>query len=359
MITLIAALLAATSINEPASLAAPASDAAGAAHIAETRVYHIRQTVGLHDVPADAREVRLWVPVPADGAWQRVLDRRVVDAPSGWTLEKQPESDGEMIVVKTKPQGTAQQGTVQVVVETTVVRQSPTFDLASKGSSDLQAKLFAEELRGDAPLMTPDPAVLALAEKACAGETDLRRKVVKLLDAVAEVADHYSKDPSKPNCGRGAAEDCMTNGGGCCTDLHSLFIAAARSQGVPARMQFGYRLKADKEDTEYDPSYRCWVEYFLPSAGWVPTDIVVADAGEPAARPAQYGTLDARRVWLWQGRSLDLVPKQSGGPIETMLCGWAEIDGEPVDVLPAADGTPSKLRRTIRFKELTQKDVAK
>jgi hypothetical protein len=182
---------------------------------------------------------------------------------------------------------------------------------------------------------------------------------VKLLDAVADVADHYSKDATKPHCGRGAAEDCMTNGGGCCTDLHSLFIAAARSQGVPARMQFGYRLKPDKADTDYDPSYRCWVEFFLPDAGWVPTDIVVADAGEAAARPAQYGTLDARRVWLWQGRSLELVPKQSGAPIETMLCGWAEIDGVPVDVLPAADGTPSKLRRTIRFKELASKDAAK
>ena len=69
--------------------------------------------------------------------------------------------------------------------------------------------------------------------------------------------------------------------------------------------------------------------------------------------------LDARRVWLWQGRGLDLVPKQNGEPIQTMLCGWAEIDGKPVDVLPAADGSPSKLRRTIRFKELTPKEAGK
>ncbi len=322
--------------------------------LAETRIYSIRQTVALHDVPSDAREVRLWVPVPTDGAWQHVLDRRVVEAPGGWTLEKQPVSDAEMVVVRTKAQGT-----VQVVVETKVARQSPIFDLGAAGSNEIQKELFTEELRLDAPLMSADPKVLELASKACAGETDLRRKVVKLLDAVADVADHYSKDPSKPSCGRGAAEDCMTNGGGCCTDLHSLFIAAARSQGVPARMQYGYRLNPAKEGTEYDPSYRCWIEYYLPGQGWVPTDLVVADAGEPVARKTQYGTLDARRVWLWQGRGLELVPRQKGPPIETMSAGWAEIDGMPVDVLPAEDGSPSKLRRTITFQDLTPKSEAK
>ena len=124
-------------------------------------------------------------------------------------------------------------------------------------------------------------------------------------------------------------------------------------------MQYGYRLKSEKEDTDYDPSYRCWVEYFLPGSGWVPTDIVVADAGDTSARAANYGTLDARRVWLWRGRGVDLAPQQKGEPIQTMLCGWAEIDGQTVDVLPGKDGSPSKLRRSIRFQDLTPKVAAK
>jgi hypothetical protein len=355
MSTLLASFLALAAASGSTGAASTNSDALGSApRFADARLYEIRQTVTLHDVPADAREVRLWVPVPADGAWQQVLDRRVVEAPPGWRLEKQPASDGEMVFVQTDARSS-----IQVVVETTVARQAPVFDLAAEGPSDLQPELFAEELRKDAPLMAIDADVAALASKACAGETDPRRKVVKLLDAVADLADHYSKDASKPSCGRGAAGDCMKNAGGCCTDLHSLFVAAARASGIPARIQFGYRLKADKEGTEFDPSYRCWVEYFLPRAGWVPTDIVVADADEPAARAPRYGTLDARRVWLWRGRSLELVPRQAGAPIETMLCGWAEIDGVPVDVLPAADGTPSKLRRTVRFQDVTESSSKK
>jgi hypothetical protein len=182
-------------------------------------------------------------------------------------------------------------------------------------------------------------------------------QVGKLMNHVMAVADHYSKNPNVPKCGLGDAKACLAQGGGCCTDLHSLFIACARAAKVPARMQYGYRLNATKENTEYDPSYRCWVEYYLPGAGWVPTDIVVADAGEPAARAASYGTLDARRVWLWEGRGFDLVPKQTGGPIRTMTCGWADIDGAVVDVLPAKDGSPSKLTRTITFQDLTPKEA--
>lgn len=349
ILALLSALALALPLRADSAAQSPAPGATNAPRILETRLYRIRQTVKLSDIPAGEHEVRLWVPVPADGAYQHVLDRRVIEAPAGWMLEHQPQSGAEMIV-----SGGRQSGSLQVVVETTLQRQSPAFDLGA-AAGELQPALFAEELRQDAPLMSVDPQVLELSRRACSGETDAARKVVRLLDAVADAADHYSKDPSKPKCGRGAAQDCLANGGGCCTDLHSLFIAAARAAHIPARMQYGYRLKADKENGEYDPSYRCWVEFYLAGSGWVPTDLVFADAGTPAERRQAYGMLDARRVWLWEGRSLELVPRQQGGPIETMSCGWAEIDGVPVDVLPAKDGSPSKLSRTILFQDLTPK----
>ncbi|MDZ4773621.1 MAG: transglutaminase domain-containing protein [Planctomycetota bacterium] len=230
MITAVLFLLSVASNAPPAAEPAPVV----APRIAETRIYKIRQTVALADVPATAKEVRLWVPIPTDGAWQHVLDRRVVEAPAGWKFEKQPVSDAEMVVA------TAQAGAaIQVVVETNAMRQSPVFDMTSSGGGELQPELFAEELRRDSPLMAVDPSVLDFAKHACADVTDPREKVLRLLDAVADQADHYSKDATKPNCGRGADEDCLTNGGGCCTDLHALFIAAARSQGVPARLEYG------------------------------------------------------------------------------------------------------------------------
>jgi hypothetical protein len=212
----------------------------------------------------------------------------------------------------------------------------------------MQPELFQDTLAEDAPLMHVDADVLGLAYEACGKERDIARQAVQLVHKVAEVADHYSKDPTKPTCGRGSAQDCLEHGGGCCTDLHSLFIAMARARGIAARMQYGYRLLDANEGQTFDPGYRCWVEYFIPGAGWVPTDIVAADnAG--ADNPYRWASLGPYRVWLWEGRSFELSPVAAAGRIDTMLCGWAEIDGVPIDPLPADDGTPSRLGRTVRF----------
>ena len=350
--------------DAPIEAAAPPSTPAAmcpalAPQVTETRVLRVLQTVELTEVPAGAERVRLWVPVPGDGPWQRVLGRRVVEAPAGWQLVRQPGMGGDLAYVEAPASG----GPVKVVVESLVRREAPAVDVAAPTpaamlEAPLQRQLFVDALRADATNMLVDDKVRALAKAAVGGERDPRRKVVKLLQATADAADHYSKDPSKPHCGRGSAQDCMENGGGCCTDLHSLFIAMARAEGIPARLQMGYRLKPEQEGKSYDPSYRCWVEYWLDGSGWVPTDIVVADGGDSAARAAHWGRLDAKRVWLWEGRGFDLLPKQAAPPIQTMLCGWAEVDGKPVDVLPAADGTPSKLRRTIVFEDLTDEYAA-
>lgn len=144
----------------------------------------------------------------------------------------------------------------------------------------------------------------------------------------------------------------MNNGGGCCTDLHSLFISMARARQVPSRMQYGYRLLDGKEGSEYNPGYRCWVEYFVPGAGWVPTDIVAADNADES-NPYRWSSLSPYRVWLWEGRSFELTPEAAAGPIDTMTCGWAEIDGKPVNPLPFLDGSPSNLTRTVSYKILT------
>lgn len=351
MPVLSASLLAA--LERPA-MAGPFEAAAAPPRPDEPRVesttrYRLRQTVRCREIPAGARVVRLWVPVPSDGPWQRVSDLQVIDAPPGWRLVRQDGARGEMIYVEVA----SPSAPVAVTIECDVTRQAVRFDLAAETSDADRAadpRLFARDLDERSPLMEVTPEIRDRAARACAGVSEPRAKVRRLLEAVADAADHYSKDPSKPTCGRGAAADCIAHGGGCCTDLHSLYIAMARAEGIPTRLQYGYRLtKANEGKADADPGYRCWVESFLPGLGWVPNDIVVADAGEPAARAGLWGTLDDRRVWLWEGRGHILEPAQTGGPIQTMIVGYAEIDGKAVDPLPAASGTPSALERRITF----------
>ena len=52
---------------------------------------------------------------------------------------------------------------------------------------------------------------------------------------------------------------------GNCTDFHSLFIAMARSQGIPARFEIGFPLPPDKHSAEI-AGYHCWSDFFEPTA---------------------------------------------------------------------------------------------
>jgi len=277
------------------------------------------------------------------------LDISVDQAPGTWEIVSQPGGRGEFLYVEVKD---PKAGAVEVAVTCVVERRGVSFPLADAGAlPEIQPALFQESLDLEAPLMMADDNIRKLAADACGNENDIGRQAVLLVRKVAELADHYSKDPSKPHCGRGSAQDCLVNGGGCCTDLHSLFIAMARSRGIATRMQYGYRLLDAKEGEAFDPGYRCWVEYFVPGAGWVPTDIVAADnAAED--HPHRWSSLSPYRIWLWEGRSFELAPKNASGPVHTMLCGWAEIDGKAVDPLPGIDGKPSSLSRTVRFSVL-------
>lgn len=315
----------------------------------ENRTVKLKQTVTLSDIPVDSKEVKLWIPIPTDRNWQRVLDIKVDNAPGKWEIVPQKDGRGDFVYVEVKNPGKDQlECTISALVERTGVH----FPLGEvPKTSSIQPALFQVNLNPNAPLMGVNKTVEDMALEACGLETDVAKQALLLIHKVADFADHYSKDSTKPHCGIGSAKDCLINGGGCCTDLHSLFIAMARSRGIAARMQYGYRLLDSREGEEHDPGYRCWVEYFVPGAGWVPTDIVAAD-NAAETNPFRWSSLGPYRLWLWQGRSFELNPPSASGPIDTMLVGWAEIDGKAVEPLPGDDGAPSQLTRKVSFRVL-------
>jgi hypothetical protein len=201
--------------------------------------------------------------------------------------------------------------------------------------------------------MQATPAIRKKADEACGAETNVAVQARLLLGAVADFANHYSIDPTKPKCGIGDAEDCMTNGGGCCTDLHSLFIALARSRGIPARLQMGYRVREANAGKEVDPGYRCWAEYFVPNYGWVSADVVEADDPKGLGRTRWFSGLTERRIWLNEGREFNLAGRTNPARVNTMIIGYAEIDGVEARVLPDdALALKAQLARTVKFTEV-------
>lgn len=309
--------------------------------------YQVRQTVTLSDIPAGTAKVEWWISVPDDQRHQDVLDIDVVSAPGTWRMVQEPDHGNRFLLLEVPAPSV---DTLTAVIEFTLRRESTftAIDPDQAGAiTDSHRRAFAEDLRLDSLHMQVTPEIAALAAAAVAGETNVARQTRRLLDAVADHADHYGKNPSKSRHSEGDATVCLVNGGGTCTDLHSLFIAMARSRGIPARLQMGYRLLERNRDKAVDPGYRCWAEYFLPGYGWVSTDIVEADADDGLGRDRWFAGLTDRRLWLHAGRDF---PLPGAGRVNIMPIGYALIDGIPARVLPSGD-LPAQLSRQVWFTE--------
>ena len=351
------AMLSATAFAAGPQAAAPGAAPAAAAPKSSpeaTRVYKVEQKVTLTDIPAGTKLVRWWISIPDDDRNQDLLDLAVTSAPGKWRIEREGGNGARFLYVEVPaPTAAALDATVLFTVRRRPVAVA--VDPAKVGPiSDQLRPLFAPDLVRDAPHMEVTPDIQKMADTVCGSEKNLALQARKLLDHVADVADHYSKDPTKPNCGVGDAAVCIEKGGGCCTDLHSLFIALARARGIPARLQMGYRMQEKNLGKVVDPGYRCWAEYFLPGYGWISTDIVEADAKDGLGRDRWFTGLTERRVHLNAGREFILEPKQSApGKVNTMIMGYAELDGTPARVLPDGDKKP-QLTRTVLCTEIPE-----
>jgi hypothetical protein len=326
-----------------------------------TVTYRVEQNAVLTEIPAGAKHVKFWVSIPDNERYQDVLDFEVVSVPGKWSVVREPDRGNRFMLVEVDDPGT---DTLAAKVAFTLRRRSvfTELDPARAGPvTDSHRTLYAEELRPDAPHMKVTPRIAKIAHEAAGAETNVATQARLLLGAVADYADHYSKDPTKPHCGIGDAEDCMTNAGGCCTDLHSMFIAMARARGIPARLQMGYRLREANAGKEVDPGYRCWAEYFVPNYGWVSADIVEADDPKGAGRTRWFTGLTERRLWLNEGREFRLAGSAHPDErVNTMIIGHAEIDGVVARVLPdEAFNLKAQLSRTVKYTEIAPEAATK
>jgi transglutaminase-like putative cysteine protease len=112
---------------------------------------------------------------------------------------------------------------------------------------------------------------------------------------------------------------------GNCTDFHSLFIAMARSQGIPARFEIGFPLPPVKHSAEI-AGYHCWSDFYVDGKGWIPVDISEAWK-HPEKRNYFFGSHDVDRVQFSMGRDLRLNPAQDGKPLNYFVYPYVEVDG--------------------------------
>lgn len=278
----------------------------------------------VRDIPADATELVLWIPVPRDESAQ-VL-RQLTPAVPGEAEIVLDETNGNpaLRVVLPDPAGTAE-ATVRFAVSRVEQRAGePGHPHAPEPRPPTD-----EELDGwldDDGLTVVTDEVREIARKVLAGAATHDEKARAAFEYVLETMK-YSKEGT--GWGRGSTAWACDMRYGNCTDFHALFMSVVRAGGVPARFRIGFNVPPEPGGGTL-PGYHCWAEYWSPENGWTPVDVSEAWK-DPARREFLLGNLDPDRVGFSLGRDVKFEG-QAGPPLNYFVYPYAEVDGEPVAV---------------------------
>jgi len=286
----------------------------------ESRHFTFHYGFTVKNVPA-GEKLRIWFPEAHTDDYQEV---KVISATGDLPLKKTHESKNgnEIYYAET---GKAKQAELHFEVVYDVVRREHlTLGLERPHLAEvrLSEKERKEYLEPDKLVpVTGLPAQLAV--NVTQGKTTPLDKARAIYDYVFTTMRY---DKTGTGWGHGDVLYACDAKKGNCTDFHSLFIAMARSQGIPARFEIGFPLPPDKHSAEV-AGYHCWAEFFEPEHGWIPVDISEAWKHQEK-RDYFFGAHDANRMQFTVGRDLDLTPRQEGAPLNYFVYPYVEVAGK-------------------------------
>jgi transglutaminase-like putative cysteine protease len=276
----------------------------------------------IKNLPRDAEDVHIWMPLPPSDAAQQITDLEV-ESPLPYELTHDPIHGNEMLYASTKKR----MEPFGVEVRYHVTRHRAGTQKVELSDAELQKHLrLTKKVR-----VTDD--VEAFASKVIGTATDPYDIAKRVFDGIREVLFY---DKSLPGCGTGDTAWIMKHRRGKCDDYHALFMAILISRGVPIRWEQGFPLpfptdgKVESGQLEGDcTGSHCWVSFYAPSDGWVPVDVSEADKTDVNSE-FFFGHLSPNRFQVSAGRSVVLNPAQGGDPLPSFAFAYAEADGIPL-----------------------------
>jgi transglutaminase superfamily protein len=286
----------------------------------ETRHFTFHYGFTVKNVPA-GEKLRIWFPMAHSDDFQTV---KIVSATGDLPLKKNHGSKygNEMYYAETS-KGKQTELHFEVIYDV-IRRERLTLGVFSPHleAVTLSNKETKEYLAPDA--LVPTTGLPAdLAAKVTEGKTKPLDKARSIYDYVFSTLRY---DKTGTGWGRGDVLYACDAKKGNCTDFHSLFIAMARSQGIPARFEIGFPLPPDKHSAEI-AGYHCWADFFEPQHGWIPVDISEAWK-HPEKKDYFFGAHDDNRMEFTMGRDLELSPKQDGKPLNYFVYPYVELAGK-------------------------------
>jgi transglutaminase-like putative cysteine protease len=300
------------------------------------RRVRISYSAQVRDVPADAREVILWLPFPPNNADQEI-SAIVVRSDVPTSVNREEEYGNQVLSLAVQNPGNQP---IAVEVQFDVLRRerrnSAAIARQPTVSPAVVEKIDPRWLRRDR-LVPIDGRVLDLAREVTASQAEP-------FDQARAIYDHtvatLKYDKRGTGWGRGDIAYACDARRGNCTDFHAVFIGLCRARGIPARFEIGLSLPADQPSGEIS-GYHCWADCHVAGYGWIPVDCSEAQK-HPEKRNYFFGSQDEDRVTLSVGRDIRLNPPQRGERLNYFVYPYAEIDGKPHE----------KIDRQIRFEDL-------
>jgi transglutaminase-like putative cysteine protease len=297
--------------------------------------------------PENCKDVRLWIPYPVSDENQTVEDVKIDGNYSSHGIYKEKEFGNSILYAEWKNPAKDRILTYAFKVKRKeVIRKDFPENEPSFNKAEFERYLTPTSLS------PTSGKVKETAENITGDKKIILTKARAIYDWIV---DNMYRDPQIKGCGIGEVERLLESLGGKCGDIHSVYVALARSVGVPSREIFGIRIPNGKEG-DMTKAQHCWAEFYLPGYGWVPID--PADVRkimleknlklgeEKEFREYYFGAIDESRIAYGMGRDLILTPPQKDGRLNYFMYPYAEGDGKALDDLFGFN-----LGYTITFKE--------
>jgi transglutaminase-like putative cysteine protease len=309
---------------------------------------------------------KAWVPLPTFAAddWQR-------PGATSWTGNakvtervRDPKYGAEMLRVE----WAADQQNPLIEITTQVRTQNRSVRLGEASVAPLSDEERRFNLTATA-LLPVDGIVKDTAEGIVRGKSTDVDKARALYDWMVE---NTFRNPATRGCGIGDVSWMLRTGNlsGKCADLNALYVAMARSVGLPARDVYGIRVVPSEfgykslgaGSANVTKAQHCRAEVWLSGGGWTPVDPADVRKVVLEEPPANLGLSDlrvmaARRTLFgaWEGNWLAFntahdvkLPGSSEPPLPFLMYPQAEDKQGPVDPLD-----PDAFKYTITAREVT------
>ncbi|QWK20129.1 MAG: transglutaminase-like domain-containing protein [Hydrogenobacter thermophilus] len=288
--------------------------------------------------------VRLWVPVPENTSYQKLLHMEVKTNASYYELTADRVYNAPILYAEFK--GGNENKSLEVIFDVEYTDRSVDVSKLPKNNGNIPDEA-AFYLKPTDHIPT-DGIVKEYADRITSGKKSQLEKVKAIYDWVVE---NTFRDPQVQGCGVGDVKSMLETGyfGGKCTDINSLFVALCRASGIPAREIFGIRVRASslskgissvtKDATK---AQHCRAEFYLGQ--WVPADPadvrkLILEERLPVDHPKVkqvreflFGNWDAHWVAFNSARDFSLEPPlTSGEKVNEFMYPLAEVNGKLID----------------------------